>query len=157
MTTKLHIKYGTIELDYEGELMFDKVDLLGLLEKLSEQTTGLDPSADVQAEPAAGERADAKTALSVSDIAQKFDAKTGPELLIAACTSLHFQNQKGDFARKDILATMREATHFFQASYSGNLTKMLRTLVKGGTLREVGTDRYALAHNTIGDLTKRLA
>ena len=159
MTTKLRIKCGSIELEYEGELAFQKADVLSLLDKLS----GLKPhvpdvSEDSLSDGAVGRARDADLVpvSSVSDIAQKLDAKTGPDLVIASCASLHFSNHKADFTRKDVTGTMREAKHFFKSSYANNLSTMLQALVKNGTLRSLGGERYALSHTAIADLKKRL-
>jgi hypothetical protein len=159
MATKLRIRCGSIELEYEGELAFEKAYVVELLKNVSDLNLGLsEPSVGVRSDGVdEGASKNAVHVSGVSDIAQKLDAKTGPELVIASCASLHFTNQKVDFTRKDVTSTMREAKHFFKSSYANNLSTMLQGLVKNGTLRSLGGERYALSHTAIVDLTKRLA
>jgi hypothetical protein len=156
--TKLRIKYGAIEVDYEGDIAFTKADLLGFLDKLGAQDAMPDePPTDRHKGKNVHKGDGAIKAASVSDIAQKLDVKTGRELILAACADLHFLQHKSTFTVKDITASMREAKHFFKANYSNNFATALKRLVKAGVVRSLGGDNYSLGNDAIKDLQARLA
>jgi hypothetical protein len=160
VSSKLRIKCGEIELDYEGDLTFEKADLLGLAERLSTLNNMVaKPSieSNVKTGAAAATSLSAPSNVgSVSDIARKLGVATGPDLIKAAAAALYFGG-KADFTSREITASMREAKHFFKPSYTSNQGVALERLVKKGILRSLGGDRYTLSHETIEDLKKALA
>ena len=161
MPTKLRIKYGSVELDYEGELAFEKSDVFSFLETLSSLAAPVENQVNdhvIDTGSSGNGRDSVLTSVeSVADIAQRLGVNSGPELAIAACAALHFINNRAQFESKDISAVMREAQHFFKEGYASNLSKTLTRLVRAGTLRSIGSGRYALSHDAIEDLKKRLA
>jgi hypothetical protein len=160
MSERLRIKCGEVELDYEGDLVFQKADLLEWIEKLSNLSATVERSStDKGVHPV--DRGGAKASLSkvesVSDIARKLSVTTGPDLVLAASAALHFLHGKAEFTSREITASMREAKHFFKPSYVNNQSIALERLVKKGAMRLLGGDRYALSHETIEELKNSLA
>ena len=155
--TTLRVKFGAIELDYEGDLQFEKADVFGLLEAISKLSI---PSAAFGRRWANGDadvEAEATAVGSVSDIAHRLEADSGPGLIVAAAAALHFLGKKAEFTNKDLLSTMRDAKAYFKASYASNFVAQLSRLVKNNELRSLGSERYALSAGTIQDLKGRLA
>lgn len=158
----LRIKFGSIELEYEGELAFEKADIFGLLDALSNlappavQPPSNNPGNNT-VQHIGGDTERFVSVGSVSDVAQRLDVKTGPDMVKAAAAALHFISKKVEFTTKDIAATMRDAKAYFKASYASNLGASLTRLVKADDLRSLGGDRYALSAKTIEDLKSRLA
>ncbi|TAM76243.1 hypothetical protein EPN44_05870 [bacterium] len=157
MSTKLRIKCGAIELDYEGEIAFGKTDVLGMLETLSKlKPVEAVPSVTNEQQPTNGRPA--KTGVrSTSDIAKKLSVVGGPDMIMAAAASLHFLSKKTEFTTKDLTATMREAKEFFKRSYASNAVASVGRLVKSDDLRALGGERYALSDKSLQSMESRLA
>ncbi len=107
--------------------------------------------------PAANDPLKKKLELTTNAIAGRLDAKTGPDLVLAACAHLHLVKGAETFHRKNILAEMRLANNYFKSSFASNLTSCLKTLVKDKKLIERTEDIYALDAKTVSELEKRLA
>jgi hypothetical protein len=144
----IRIKLGTLEIEYEGEANFLKDDLVRTVKELLE-LQGQFPA--ITEPPITGNaQAPAKASgnghdHSTSTIATLLKADSGPTLVVAAAAHLHFVKGMQKFTRKDITTAMREAPSYFKESYVANLTQSLKRLVTDDTLRDVGTDTYALS------------
>jgi hypothetical protein len=77
------------------------------------------------------------------------NARTAPELAIAAAAHLALVKKLERFGRKDILAEMRSAPSFFNTNMPGNLTKTLARLTADGRLRLLDAQNlvYALSND----------
>jgi hypothetical protein len=51
---------------------------------------------------------------------------------------------------------MKTATGFYKSSYSGNLSKILLSLLKEGKLQEVSKDTYTLSVTAVKDIEAKL-
>lgn len=158
--SKIHIKVGNLEIDFEGEEDFIKKDLLGLLEKI----TGLFKKEDfiqlleTKEEKSIGkQKVGTRFKLSTNAIARKLGAKTGPDLTLAACAHLSLVEKKETFSRNEILSDMKKATSYYKKSYGNNLTKYLDSVSNSGKLIERGEKEWALSDNAIRELEEKLA
>jgi len=163
MMSKIRIKMGTIEIDYEGTEEFIKDDLLKLLSSISEIFNKI---TSVEQEPKGGGGLgdiDKKrkpimsvTLSSISDFAAKLECKSAPNLIVAACAYLTFKVGAQSCTRKQISDEMKNATAYFGKNYLRNLSKDLKRLVANNKLSEQAKDVYALKAEYLGELRKKL-
>ncbi len=154
MSSRIKIKVGAVEIEFEGPEEFLTKDLPGLLAAVSQL---LPPSASQGEEslpPLAGKP---KLSGTTGDIAARLGAKSGPDLILAA--TAHLSLVKGDqtFSRKAVHDEMRSAKQYYKKTYGPNLTKYLGALIRGGKLNEPTTGHYALPAAVQKDLAARLA
>lgn len=162
-TSKIKIKLGAIEIDYEGSETFLKEELPQLLAAVSDLYTK-SRSALEQPVPATavgsmqegqtGEKP--KLEATTGSIAAKLSVKSGPELVMAAATRLTFVLGVTTFPRQKIIDEMKSAAAYYKASYLSNLTASLNNLVKDGKLNEPSQGNYALTATSLKDLEQRI-
>lgn len=166
MAAKIRIKVGPVEFEYEGEteLTLENIkEVFGHVEALS-KVSPAPAGGHGQAAPADAPAANGAGApltppgqkLHVNSIATKLAAKTGPDLALAAAASLQVFDQKETFTRSELLDTMKKAKMHFKDSMSGNLTRILATLV-GSKFNQVNDGVYSLNADAFQDLAKQLA
>ena len=112
MSTKVKIKIGSVEVDFEGSEEFLKSELMKLVTSVSElsKESGMVVHPD---EPGLLGQEEGKTIQwSTDTIASKLACKTGPDLVLAACAHLKFVIGKTSFKRLEILEDMQTATGF---------------------------------------------
>ncbi|HDZ21278.1 hypothetical protein LCGC14_0181640 [marine sediment metagenome] len=157
MQCKVRIQMGPVQVEYEGPETFLKKDLAELLVKVANLTAemGVLVSPD---DPDADDNALGKGPIkgTTGTIAGKLNCKKGPELVIAAAAHLTFVAGKKSFSRSDLLNKMKTATHYYKQTHSGNLSKMLGTLVGSQKLLETSKDEYALSDEEKNSLEKAL-
>lgn len=156
MESKIRVKLGAIEVEYEGSEAFLKQEFLGLLSKLSEfyRTNKISANEHAgRADSGLGERIN----LSTASVAAKLGCADGPDLLVAAGAHLTLSQHVEAFTRQQLLDQIKAAKAYYKKSYSNNLTKYLIGLVKGGKFNEPSTGTYSLAADTRKDLEARLA
>ena len=148
MGSKLKIKIGAFELEYEIDEAISKSDVLEVVGKLTE----ILPKQALQAAPppagsGSGDNPQPSPAgdLSTSTIAQKLGVDSGPTLARAALARLCIFDKKSAVKRKDILAEMKAASSFYKKTYNNNLTTTLARLVTDGEFNQVSPDTYALS------------
>lgn len=148
MTSKIHIKMGEIEIEYEGPEQFLKEDLSGLLADVSNLHTSSSagPASTVLGN---GAIKDGKLKGSVTQFATTLKCGgAAKDLAIAAAAHLTFVAGVEEFTRQQLLDGMKEATGFYKASMVSNFTKTISTCLKGGELVETRTGVYALTTPT---------
>lgn len=152
MSSKIRIKVGDIEVEYEGAEDFLKKDLPELLKTVTNlhRVTSGPGATDIDS----ANRGDIK--LTTANIAAKLNCSSGPDLVIAACAHLYFVQKSDTFDRKTILNEMKKATSYYKASSGGNLSVSLKSLVQEGKLTEPSTNVFSLHANTIKELYARL-
>ncbi len=164
MSSKIKIKIGLIEIEYEGSEEFLKEELPSLLEAVTElyKETG----AVAITPPAAAESAPATSAVAspesidigtTNSIAAKLGVKTGTELAIAASARLVIGMQKEQFTRKELLQEMQNGTQYYKATHGSNLSKTIKTLVGDHKFIERAKDTYALKADVVKSLETQLA
>lgn len=159
--SKIKIKMGPIEVEYEGSETFLKEELPLILKSVSElyQTTGIEinpPTSDNPEPTKTNNSGGSKIVGTTSSIAGKLNVKSGTELIIAAAARLTFVLNKEKFSRKDVSDEMKSASAYYKNSYGSNLTKYLNSLVKDGTFLETSSGIYAISANKSSSLKSRL-
>lgn len=148
MTSKIRIKMGPLEVDYEGSEEFLKQELPQLLSSLSTlyRDAGVQSSnRQENGAPAAPSDGDgAAIEGTTGTISAKLGVKSGPDLLLAACAHLTFVQKQDALKRLDILEAAKTATSYYTESVRKNLTAYLDNLVKAGKLIERSKDVYVL-------------
>jgi hypothetical protein len=165
MPSKLKLKVGELEVEYEGEATFTAEtikDLLSHLDKLSGPRLAAGPKAGTATANAAGADSGKPPPASgvlesASNVAAHLKVGKGPELVVAAAAYLQFAQNKANFTRAELTTTMRQAPAYFQENYVSNLTATLKRLVGAKKLNQIGNDTYALNASEAQNLEGRLA
>jgi hypothetical protein len=175
--SKIRIKIGSVEVEYEGTddflrdelpLLLDKLATLGARVPTSGQPGGENrPETDKQvggdrhlggdSGPPANSGAVNTGLGTCSTVAATLGAKTGPELAMAAAARMIIGDSRTSFTRKELLDEMKSATAYYNKNYGSNLSSTITGLVKAKKFREVAKDTYGLAADTISELRSRLA
>lgn len=165
-TSKVSIKLGSIEINFEGSETFLKDELPELLAAVAKlyRETGLAESArsaltkeavsNNQNSPLGNSQGEGFA--TVSSIAAKLGCDSGPDLILAALLRLtHAGNQS--VSRKMLNEEMKAATGFYKTTYTSNLSASLTNLVKSDAVREVAKDTYTLSVKKREELESKLA
>src|SRR5689334_15090022 len=134
--SKIRIRMGDVEVEYEGPHSFLGTELPKLIATLT-QLRPVTKSKQVDDKDDDDEGADDEPPASTSNgsksvqatvgaIAAKLGVKSGPDLIIAAAAKLSIVDGLGSFARKDLLKAMRSATNYFKKTYRNNLSQYLK-------------------------------
>ncbi|MFL6857049.1 MAG: hypothetical protein ACJ8EB_03970 [Allosphingosinicella sp.] len=146
MPLRLRTKIGSFEIEYEGEEAFLKSDVPNIVSQIIAVARDL-PAAVPEGGSGAGANNGAGSGSlgqSTNTVASMMDAKTGPDLALAAAVHLSLVKGQDKFSRKDLLAEMQGATTFYNQNYSSNLSKILSNLTKSKRLNLVGNNTFAL-------------
>ena len=154
--TKIRLRIGQIEVEYEGSEQFLKTELPALLKAV----TDLHQAAGHQAISTnlSGEAGKSPTLslASTSTVATKLGCKKGTDLLLAAAAYLALGASKSSFTRSELNDQMRTATTYYKKTYTDNLTSYLDTLVKDNKLLHVSGTTYSMHADELNDLRSRL-
>lgn len=151
--SKIKLKFGNIEIEYEGEQQYLISDLDALLSKIDgfsqhffDQEVTI-PSNEPQrsVEKAISNQSQNRLEFTIGPLAAKLNVKTGPELVICAIGHLHFVGHKETSTRKEIISSIKQAANYYKKTYLSNLSSSLENLVKQGTLLEKSKDTYSLS------------
>lgn len=153
-TSKLKIKIGNIELEYEGQHSFLKDDFIETMKQVIDLQSAIPETVqhrtdETTAQPQTQQSGEVKLNQSVTTIANLLNADSGPTIAIAAAAYLNIVESKTSFNRKDLLATMKNAHGRYKETYSSNLTKTINQLTKADKFRVNGNDAYTLSHSEI--------
>ncbi|WP_449410599.1 hypothetical protein [Methylobacterium komagatae] len=155
MPTKLKIKMGHIEFEYEGDAPYgtDAVkDLFTHLEALMGAVpAGVfdGPATPVDAAPPINGNI---SQLAAGNIAAKLKVKSGPELAIAAAAHLQICLGKDSFNRRELLSTMQSAKTFYNQNMRKNLSNALDSLVKMDKLNSLANDEWSLTSSEMNSV-----
>jgi len=164
MASKIRIRMGDVELEYEGEDSFLKDGLPDLLQSVAELHASLTPLRESE-QAGSGDGGETETAItksehqlqmSINTIAAKLSVKKGPDLVLAALAHSELIEKKDRTTRTDMITEMRNATSFFKPSYIGNLSLNLSGLIKGGKVNELSKDVFALTDDAKKELATKL-
>lgn len=165
MTAKIRIKAGPVEFEYEGETelavadikeLFSHIETLFKVPVLAEGGEGGHPQQhSASANFDLPQQAASKLMLHVNSIASALGAKSGSDVAVAAAASLQIYEGKETFTRSELLETMKKATMHYKDSMSGNLSKMLTTLV-GSKFNQIKDGVYSLNKATYDQLVGQL-
>lgn len=157
--SKIRIKYGDVEIEFEGSEKFIKSEITtyfnSLITPIGTTTKAENPIIPTPIKK--GQQHKIISNLSVSTASSKLGCKSGRDLVIAATAALHFGHNKETFTRDEILKEMKTATAYFKKNYSNNLFGFINSLVKAGKLLHISGNTYSLHADTISDLRGKLA
>jgi hypothetical protein len=160
MTAKIRIRIGGVEVECEASESFLKDALPALLAEVSSlyEATGKPALPPVSTAGGGVPHTQGSTISgAVTMFAQKLNAKSGAELIIAASARLTLSSGKGSFTRDEISDEMKLATGYYKKSYMNNLSNYLVTLVKSGDLVQPSSSSYALSPTKKKSLEQLLA
>lgn len=159
MSSKLRIKIGEVEIDYDGSEEFLKQELPQLLKtamelhRASETASGQTKKREV---PKGGDST--TVSLTTNSIATRLGAKTGGDLLLAAAAHLALVKETEPFSRTQLLEAMKSATNYYNKNYSTNLSGYIKSaLQKDGPLSETAKHTFALTATARASLEQKLA
>lgn len=155
MASKIRIRIGDTEIEYEGSDDFLRDELPDLLRTVTElhRATPSAPGGGSTPPHAAG----TALAITTGTIAARLQVKTGSDLALAAAARLTFGLNKDTFTRQELLAEMKAATTYYQKNYSANLTKLLKTLISNSKLKETAAKVYSLTATARTEMEAALA
>lgn len=158
MDSKIRIKFGELEVEFEGDAAYIKDGLLQLVKEVAQllgnQAQGEKPIDAADSIPSTKEPSTNKSAnsgeqldMSTASIMTKIRGNGASDLAVAAAAYLTFVSQRPTFSRTELLEEMKSATSFYTESMSSNLTKTLGRLVKDKFVQK-GNGSYAIQNAT---------
>ena len=148
MTSKIRIKVGITEIEFEGSEEYIKEEIPGLVKLLNDFSLAKESDEDEASEKLPAKDPSKQTLkITTNTIATKLKAKTCAKLALAACAHLCFVKGADSYKRSNILSEMKLAANFYKKSYSNNLSGALKTLVSANKILETAQDTYALDAN----------
>ena len=160
VNSRIRLKMGDIEVEYEGSEDFVKSELLSLVSQVAslyrETGLGLGPM-DMPPTPKGDSVPESGVSGTTGTIASRLDSRTGPGLLTAAAAHLTFVKGLSLFTRQQLHDEMKTAKPYYKGTYSKNLSYYLQRLVKTGQFVESAKDTYALSANKNKELESILA
>jgi hypothetical protein len=149
MTSKIRIKFGAVEIEYEGPEDFLKSELPELLSAVSELHRNIGDNSVDTAIPSSAQPVSSKDGVrlqgTTNTIAAKLKCASGPELLIAALAKLIFVDEQESATYQEILEEMKSAKNYYKQAMASNYSKMFGPLIKGNKINETAKEQYTLA------------
>ena len=90
-------------------------------------------------------------------MAKLLDAKSGPDLIMAAVVKKIIVDGDGTINRPAITSEMRKASSYYKRTYANNLSKYLDNLTKADRLRLVSDNTYGLPAKVREEIEPRLS
>jgi hypothetical protein len=140
MTSRIKIKFGDVEVEYEGADGFLKTALPKLLKEIA-GLLGVPEAGGTKRSPG-GQKASGPA--SITTIAQRLNAHKLPDLVLAAALSLTLKGN-ATATKAGLRKEMRDAVGFWKGAMATNFDKTLARLAKGGRITHSGGDNYALS------------
>ncbi len=149
MSSRVRIKAGPVEFEYEGETelsVSDIKDLFSHIETLFKVPVLAEPeqhagAPETSAAVAAVTPPKPAQTLHVTSVAAKLKVKTEPELAVAAAAALQIYEGKTSFTRGELHEMMKRATMHYKTSMQGNLTSILQSLL-GSKFNQISDGVY---------------
>lgn len=158
MPNAVRIKFGPIEIEYEGEEKFSKEEITQMLVKISDLLK--DPSVtktlEVTNDSAKTGKSGSDFQGTVSTFAAKVGGGSGPDLIIATAAQLTLGLGMDTFSREQLLTGMKSAAGYYKESHMKNISANLYSLVKAGKLKETVKGVYSLDAATKEELRSKL-
>ena len=160
---RFKLSVGAVDFECEGDEAFVRTSINELIDQVAAKLGAYVPV--LPASPSAIVPADRREAVegnvvanaSTSMFAARLGARSGSDLVYAACAKLSITDGLESFTRQQIFESMKSAAAFYRASFGSNLSKYLATLVRERKLHEHGRDRYALSAAGANDISERLS
>jgi hypothetical protein len=161
MESKIRLKLGPIEIDYEGSEAFLKQELPALLEAVTKlyKDSGISAAALTTGGTGAGSHGAGGTPIegTTATYAAKLSVNSGSDLALAAAARLTFALNSTTFTRSKLLEEMKAGGQYYKTSYRANLSNIIASLMGSQKLTETATDTYALTPTCSADLKAKLA
>lgn len=158
MSSRVRLKIGPVEVEYEGDEVPSKEELLELAAAAAHIYTdgGLGRKRRTSKGMAiAGEGL--RVLGSTASIAERLNCVSGPELVVAAAARLTLVDGEEWFEPTQLLDEMKKATDYYDREYRETLLQDLRGLMKSGKLVEVAENLFALSPTMRRELQQALA
>lgn len=152
--TKLRVKLGAAEIEYEGGTEFLRAEVMPTIGKMLQMVESeadlRNPPPMLPAKEAIDENAGTgfskgAPTLTTNTLAAINSVESASDLAIAASARLIMVAGHDPISRQQILDEMRSATAYFKKSYVNNHSNTLKMLVKADRLRSVAEDKYTLS------------
>jgi len=157
-TSKIRIKMGDIEVEYEGTESFLRDELPALLAAVSKLYGGSSTTGDHSKN---GRSGGPKHSLvgKTGTIAAKLGCNVGngKDLITSAAARLTFVLNKDSFTRAELLTEAKTATSYYKKGVANNLTNTLDGLVKSEDFTEIAKGTYSLSATKREELQTRFA
>ncbi len=159
MESKIKIRLGPIEVEYEGSESFLKGELPDLIRTISDlyRTANLNNRDEDNA--GNGDENGVNNSplkLSTNSIAAKLRVTSGPELAVAAAAHLTFVRGSEVFSRQNLLKEMQNASSYYKGNYAKNLTSTINRLLKT-KFNQSSSGNFALTADAKEELRAKLA
>ncbi|MCJ2081675.1 hypothetical protein [Methylobacterium sp. J-090] len=165
MPTKLKIKMGHIEFEYEGDAVYDNEavkDLFSHIESLTGAAPpgtfdALAPINELENGDGDGDVLAEIANLSAQTVSARLECKSARDLAVAAAAHLQLCQGRKSFTRKELLTDMQQDNGYYNQSMSWNLSSTLNRLVSGKILMTMTGDQMSLSANELARLKVKLA
>lgn len=149
MPIKIRVKAGEVEIEYEGPEELLKQVLPDIIKEI--------PGLIKQSPSPATVKSPTEMQATTASLAARFQAKSGTDLIMAAAAHLSLVKKKESFSREELLDQMKSASQFYKPTYSNNLSKYIKTLIKDGKLNEPSTNQYTLTPSAVTTWSAQIA
>jgi hypothetical protein len=140
--SKISVRNGTMEFEFEGSEEFIKDGFLDLLSDVLELAKGA-PSKEPDGSTG---YATSGVNMSVKTISAKLGNSSGPDLARAAAAFLTLAQKRETFTQQELLNAMKSATGIYkQTTHGKNSGKIVSSLVSNGVLLQTASGTYSLA------------
>ena len=158
--SKIKLKVGKVEIEFEGSESYLREQLPSLVELLCSYAPEEAHDLEVEEDdvlPESKDPAKKKFELTTNTIAAKLNVNSGPDLVLAACAHLSLVKGADTFHRKNILAEMKLASNYYKKTHGKNLSQSLKALIRADKVIESAQDVYALDASTKKTLETKLS
>lgn len=161
MTSKIKVRVGLLEIEYEGDnpIPTDVIkDIASHLRGLN--GTHLHDTQETSDHGLAGSQPKprlATTALHTNTIASKLGSKGAAELAIAAAAHLQLSEGKASFSRQELLDDMKSANNFYTKFMASNLSGTLKSLVNSQRINQISENSYSMSASELTIVESKLA
>lgn len=160
MPTKLKIKMGHIEFEYEGDAAYDNEAVKDLFTHMESLMVSAAPGAFDNPDhvlSGGGDTTPSTINLSIQSVCAHMKAKSGSEVAMAAAAHLQICEGKTSFTRKELLSGMQNANGYYNQAMSGNLTKILKGLIGSKRIMALSGEQMALSASELASAKAQLA
>ncbi|MBA9061691.1 hypothetical protein GGQ91_001068 [Methylobacterium fujisawaense] len=164
MPTKLKIKVGHIEFEYEGDAVYDNEAVKDLFSHIESFAVAV-PSGNFDALPTqkdlengdegAGDQSGISN-LSVQTVAARLGGKSAKDVVLAAAGHLQICQGMKSFSRKELLLSMQNAHGYYNQTMSGNLSAVLKRLVAAKQIMTLTGEQMSLSAGELARLSAKI-
>lgn len=159
-TAKIRVKFGTLEIEYEGDRAFLNDGLLDFLTDLigraKEISVPRGMFGDGERVNAGVEEQGTASDLTISTIAAHFQPNGPQELILCAFAKLQIIGSMEKVERSEIGREMKLATSYYRSSMATNNPRDLGRMVKAKKINELSSGVYSLTAATRKELESKL-